>query len=128
MSRVGVVGAGYVGLTTAACLAHLGHDVACGDVDVEKLAALATGRHQGLFHVTNQGACTWHELAGAALELAGLDVTVGETTAAALGRPAPRPANSVLADTALGGAGIPRLRPWREALAEKLTAGVEVRS
>ena len=42
-SRVGVVGAGYVGLTTAACLAHLGHDVACGDVDVEKLAALSRG-------------------------------------------------------------------------------------
>ncbi len=41
--RVGVVGAGYVGLTTAACLAHLGHDVACGDVDVEKLAALSRG-------------------------------------------------------------------------------------
>lgn len=43
MSRVGVVGAGYVGLTTAACLAHLGHEVACGDVDVEKLAGLAGG-------------------------------------------------------------------------------------
>ncbi|MGH9036054.1 MAG: UDP-glucose dehydrogenase family protein, partial [Acidimicrobiia bacterium] len=43
MSTVGVVGAGYVGLTTAACLAQLGHDVACGDVDVEKLAALSRG-------------------------------------------------------------------------------------
>lgn len=43
MSRVGVVGAGYVGLTTAACLAHLGHDVACGDVDVDKLAGLSKG-------------------------------------------------------------------------------------
>ena len=92
------------------------------------LARLATGGHQGVFHVSNQGACTWHELARAALELAGLDVTVGETTAAALGRPAPRPANSVLADTALAAAGIPRLRPWREALAEKLTTGVEARS
>ncbi|MGH8972876.1 MAG: UDP-glucose dehydrogenase family protein [Acidimicrobiia bacterium] len=43
MSRIGVVGAGYVGLTTAACLAHLGHDVACADVDVAKLAALSRG-------------------------------------------------------------------------------------
>jgi UDPglucose 6-dehydrogenase len=41
--RVGIVGAGYVGLTTAACLAHLGHDVVCGDVDVEKLAQLSRG-------------------------------------------------------------------------------------
>jgi UDPglucose 6-dehydrogenase len=43
MSQVGVIGAGYVGLTTAACLAALGHDVACGDVDVAKLARLSRG-------------------------------------------------------------------------------------
>jgi UDPglucose 6-dehydrogenase len=43
VSRVGVIGAGYVGLTTAACLAHLGHHVVCGDIDVEKLARLSRG-------------------------------------------------------------------------------------
>ena len=42
-SRIGVVGAGYVGLTTAACMASLGHDVVCGDVDAVKLAALSRG-------------------------------------------------------------------------------------
>jgi UDPglucose 6-dehydrogenase len=42
-SRIGVVGAGYVGLTTAACMASLGHHVLCGDVDVVKLAALSRG-------------------------------------------------------------------------------------
>ena len=42
-SRIGVVGAGYVGLTTAACMASLGHNVVCGDVDVVKLAALSRG-------------------------------------------------------------------------------------
>ncbi len=41
LSRVGVIGAGYVGLTTAACLSYLGHDVVCADVDVEKLARLS---------------------------------------------------------------------------------------
>lgn len=91
------------------------------------LARLATGRHQGVFHVTNQGACTWHDLARAALDLAGLDPgMVGEMSSAALSRPAPRPANSVLADTALAAAGIPRLRPWREALADRLSAAAEV--
>ncbi|HEY3240491.1 MAG TPA: dTDP-4-dehydrorhamnose reductase [Acidimicrobiia bacterium] len=91
------------------------------------LARLATGRHQGIFHVTNQGACTWHELARATLELAGLDAAaVGETTSAALARPAPRPANSVLADTALAAAGLSRLRPWREALSDKLSAPAQV--
>jgi UDPglucose 6-dehydrogenase len=33
VSRVGVVGAGYVGATTAAALAHLGHHVTCADLD-----------------------------------------------------------------------------------------------
>lgn len=42
-SRVGVVGAGYVGLTSAACLAHLGHHVICVDNDEAKVAALRTG-------------------------------------------------------------------------------------
>src|SRR5205809_465144 len=43
MSRVAVIGAGYVGLTTAACLADLGHDVAVVDIDKEKIALLRRG-------------------------------------------------------------------------------------
>jgi UDPglucose 6-dehydrogenase len=43
MSAIAVVGGGYVGLTTAACFARLGHDVACGDVDREKVGRLAKG-------------------------------------------------------------------------------------
>ncbi|HMK98481.1 MAG TPA: UDP-glucose/GDP-mannose dehydrogenase family protein, partial [Acidimicrobiales bacterium] len=41
--NIAVVGAGYVGLTTAACLAHLGHDVVCADVVVPKVEALNNG-------------------------------------------------------------------------------------
>jgi UDPglucose 6-dehydrogenase len=44
VSRVGVIGAGYVGLTTGACLAHLGHVVTCGDVDEARVAALRLGQ------------------------------------------------------------------------------------
>ncbi len=33
MSRVAVIGAGYVGLVTSATLARLGHDVCCADLD-----------------------------------------------------------------------------------------------
>jgi len=43
VSTVGVVGAGYVGLTTAACLAHLGHDVVCGDLDADRVRRLNKG-------------------------------------------------------------------------------------
>ena len=38
-----VAGTGYVGLTTGACLSHLGNDVGVLDVDVEKIAALRDG-------------------------------------------------------------------------------------
>lgn len=38
-----VVGTGYVGLTTGACLAHLGHEVRCVDIDADKVARLQKG-------------------------------------------------------------------------------------
>jgi UDPglucose 6-dehydrogenase len=43
VSAIAVVGGGYVGLTTAACFARLGHDVTCADVDGEKIARLSKG-------------------------------------------------------------------------------------
>jgi UDPglucose 6-dehydrogenase len=42
--RIVMIGAGYVGLTTGACLAQLGHSVTCVDVDPRKLAVLHQGR------------------------------------------------------------------------------------
>jgi UDPglucose 6-dehydrogenase len=43
-SNVAIIGAGYVGLTTGACFAHLGHHVVCADVDEAKIAQLREGR------------------------------------------------------------------------------------
>ncbi|WP_137814313.1 UDP-glucose dehydrogenase family protein [Gandjariella thermophila] len=42
--RIAVVGTGYVGLTTGACLASLGHRVVCADVDRAKVTRLRAGR------------------------------------------------------------------------------------
>ena len=39
-----VIGAGYVGLTTSACFAELGHTVTCIDVDAGRIADLRAGR------------------------------------------------------------------------------------
>jgi len=43
MSRIAVIGTGYVGLTTGACFSHLGHDVVCADIDADKIARLNEG-------------------------------------------------------------------------------------
>jgi UDPglucose 6-dehydrogenase len=40
---IGVIGAGWVGLVTAACFAELGHDVHCRDIVAEKVEALRRG-------------------------------------------------------------------------------------
>ena len=64
MSTVLVIGAGYVGLTTSACLAHLGHDVTCVDIDEEKVSKLRQGHipiHEaGLPELVETGISTQH--------------------------------------------------------------------
>ena len=42
--RIAVIGAGYVGLVTCTCIAHLGHDAICVDVDPERAKAVAAAQ------------------------------------------------------------------------------------
>ncbi len=42
--KVTIVGAGYVGLVTGACLAEHGHEVVCVDRDAERVRAIESGR------------------------------------------------------------------------------------
>ena len=76
MSRIAVIGAGYVGLTTAACFARLGHDVVAADIDEERVAALSRGEvpilEQGLDELVREG-----------LDGGRLSFVVGAATAAA---------------------------------------------
>ena len=44
MTRLSVIGTGYLGATHAACMASLGHDVVAFDVDSAKIASLANGK------------------------------------------------------------------------------------
>src|SRR3989344_3296077 len=56
--NITVFGVGYVGLTTGACLANLGHSVLCVDVDEAKIALLQKGKvpfnEPGLPELMNQ--------------------------------------------------------------------------
>jgi dTDP-4-dehydrorhamnose reductase len=69
-------------------------------------------RPQGIWHLAAQGECSWAEFARAIFEEARLDCRVREVTTEELGRPAPRPAHSVLRSEK----GAPELPHWREGL------------
>ncbi len=81
-----------------------------------KVLELSEARHGGTFHVTNQGAASWFELARAVMVSLGLaPERVRPITTAELDppRPALRPANSVLDNAALRREGIEALPHWR---------------
>jgi dTDP-4-dehydrorhamnose reductase len=73
---------------------------------------------QGIWHVSADGECTWAEFAQAIFEEAKLECQVVPITTAELGRPAVRPAYSVLRSEKPDA---PRLPHWREGLRECLT-------
>jgi dTDP-4-dehydrorhamnose reductase len=91
------------------------------DLAAASLALVRAGG-RGVFHVTNAGSCSWHELASAALAASGLAVPVERITLAELRLSARRPAYSVLDGRRYLGLGLPPLRSWREALPDCLGA------
>ncbi|OOC07475.1 UDP-glucose dehydrogenase family protein [Amycolatopsis azurea] len=81
-AKVAVIGAGYVGLTTAACLSSLGHRVVCADVDQEKVDALrrgeATIREPGICELVVDGLASGRLefVLGASAAAAGADIVI----------------------------------------------------
>ena len=74
-------------------------------------------RPPGLWHLAAGGECTWAEFAEAIFAEAGLACAVRRITTEELGRPAPRPAYSVLRSERPGA---PQLPHWREGLRDCL--------
>lgn len=81
---------------------------------------IETGRY-GLYQITGQGQTTWHGFTEKILALEGLSTPVKPISTAELNRPAPRPANSVMANLNLKLAGVPLLPPWEESLESYLS-------
>jgi dTDP-4-dehydrorhamnose reductase len=76
--------------------------------------------HQGLFHMTNEGACSWHEFARGIFEISGVQADLVPTTSDLYKTPAIRPRYSVLENKRLKDIGMNRMSSWRDALAEYL--------
>jgi UDPglucose 6-dehydrogenase len=73
---IAVVGTGYVGLTTGACLASIGHRVICADIDPAKIARLQRGE----IPIVEEGLA---EIVAQASQAGLLTFVVGAATAAA---------------------------------------------
>jgi len=85
-----------------------------------QLAVLLPTPHEGLFHATNDGACSWYEFAAAVFDISGITANLSPTTSESYKAPARRPRYSVLENKRLKELGLHRMCPWREALAEYL--------
>lgn len=86
----------------------------------DAIRELAVSGRYGTYHRTNDGACSWYELAVATFELSGLDVDVTPIVSSELDRPAPRPAYSILSDRHSTLSGLQSLPPWRDGLQRML--------
>jgi len=87
----------------------------------EATQSLMEQEARGLFHLTNEGECSWYEFAQATFDIAGIAVNMEPTTVTGERR-ARRPSYSALASERLAEAGVPPLRPWRAALEQYLHA------
>ncbi len=95
---------------------------------VQAVKRLVEEGREGIFHVTNQGSCSWYEFARAIVEYAGLrDVEVRPIKSDRLARPAKRPGYSVLDGGKLSRETGVIMRHWRRALRDCLEkkAGIQ---
>jgi dTDP-4-dehydrorhamnose reductase len=87
----------------------------------ECLVAAVDRGVRGLLHVTNAGACSWHEFTLAIMDIAGIDVPVEPVPTVRPPGGADRPLNGVLSCRRARAIGLPVQRPWREALEQYMT-------
>lgn len=85
------------------------------------LERLIADQSTGIFHIANEGGCSWFELAQRAIELVGLSCRLEAVARAEYPTKARRPRDSRLKSVRLGSGGRETLRPWDEALREYLT-------
>ncbi|MDO5108069.1 MAG: dTDP-4-dehydrorhamnose reductase [Coriobacteriaceae bacterium] len=104
---------------------QLGNPTSAADL-AHEILRIALSDSYGVWHCTNEGICSWADLAQAAFELSGSPCTVRRCTSAEWKRMNPqsadRPAYSALRNGHLEATIGNQMRPWREALADYLAA------
>lgn len=80
------------------------------------LADMSGSERYGVYHATNEGVCSWADLAGETFRLSGRQVTVTPVPSSAYPTRAERPQNSRLSKDCLDRAGFARLPSWQDAL------------
>src|SRR5262245_17738828 len=85
-----------------------------------QIAQILTTDQFGLFHMTNEGSCTWYEFASAIFELSGIQADLSPTSSDLYKTPATRPKYSVLENARLKELRLNQMRHWRDALAAYL--------
>jgi dTDP-4-dehydrorhamnose reductase len=84
------------------------------------VAALIKQERRGIYHVTNEGSCTWYEFAQYIFSFLGMNVVCTPIATAESERKAKRPANSVLDCAKLRADTNIRMRTWQDAVNEYL--------
>jgi len=88
----------------------------------QKISQLMDIEYYGIFHITNRGACSWHEFTTEILKLAGIKTPVVPIASDQYPQKARRPRYSVLDNYHLRLLGMDDMRPWQEALKDYLVA------
>jgi UDPglucose 6-dehydrogenase len=87
VARLAVIGAGYVGLVTAACLSECGHRVTCIEVDERKLSALGAGDLP--IHEPGLAELVWKNVVDGRLRFSGDYAQIGESDFVFIAVPTP---------------------------------------
>ena len=95
----------------------------------EKLGEIIEKGSPGIYHVTNQGYCSWFEFAQEILRQAGMGhVSISPIPTSASNRPALGPRNSRLAYLRLESLGLDLLPSWRDALCRYLAREAQAKA
>jgi dTDP-4-dehydrorhamnose reductase len=81
-----------------------------------QIRELVNTRAYGLYHITNNGQCSWYDFACAIFTYAGMSVPVTPTTVSQFVSPIKRPHYSVLDNAALRKLGIDHMPDWQTSL------------